>query len=77
MCIRDRWRGDIADYRSKSEADFDLVLRLLYWTNDNVAQTKRLFRQSGLYDEKTDAPRGKGTYLDYTVENAIRKRRRR
>ena len=71
------WHGELSDFHSKSEADFDLVLRLLYWTNDDVEQVKRLFRQSGLYDAKTDSPRGKGTYLDYTVENALRKRRRR
>ncbi len=37
------WNGDISGYRSKSEADFTLVLYLLYWTNDDLAQTKRLF----------------------------------
>ena len=72
------WEGKTDGFRSKSEADFTLVLYLLYWTNDDVEQTKRLFRQSGLYDEeKTDSQRGKQTYLDVTVENALQKRKRR
>lgn len=71
------WEGNIEGFRSKSEADFTLVLYLLYWTNDDVEQTKRLFRRSGLYDEeKTDSLRGNKTYLDMTIENALRKRRR-
>ncbi len=70
------WQGDTTGYRSKSEADFTLVLRLLYWTNDDIAQTKRLFQQSGLYDpEKTDRQTGKHSYLDVTIYNALRKRR--
>ncbi len=71
------WEGKTEGFRSKSEADFTLVLYLLYWTNDDVAQTRRLFRKSGLYDEeKTDSQRGNKTYLDVTIENALRKRRR-
>ncbi len=69
------WQGDTTGYRSKSEADFTLVLRLLYWTNDDVEQTKRLFQQSGLYDEKTDRLTGEHSYLDVTIYNALRKRR--
>jgi len=70
------WNGDISGYRSKSEADFTLVLYLLYWTNDDLAQTKRLFHQSGLYDpEKTDRLTGEHTYLDVTIYNALKKRR--
>ena len=69
------WNGDISGYRSKSEADFTLVLYLLYWTNDDLAQTKRLFQQSGLYDpEKTDRLTGEHSYLDVTIYNALKKR---
>ena len=69
------WNGDISGYRSKSEADFTLVLYLLYWTNDDLVQTKRLFQQSKLYDpEKTDRLTGKHSYLDVTIYNALRKR---
>jgi putative DNA primase/helicase len=76
------WQGGEAERRSKSEADFVLVLYLLSWTNDNVEQVKRLFRQSGLYDpDKTDRiaghnPPGKAvTYLEMTIYNALRKRK--
>ncbi len=70
------WNGDISGYKSKSEADFTLVLYLLYWTNDDLAQTKRLFQQSGLYDpEKTDRLTGEHTYLDVTIYNALKKRK--
>ncbi|MFL5698469.1 MAG: hypothetical protein ACJ797_15380 [Ktedonobacteraceae bacterium] len=70
------WNGDITGYKSKSEADFTLVLYLLYWTNDDLAQTKRLFQQSGLYDpEKTDRMTGEHTYLNMTIYNALKKRR--
>ncbi len=73
--FRQLYQGNTAGFRSKSEADFTLVLRLLYWTNDDVEQTKRLFRQSGLYDpEKTERKTGEHTYLDMTVYNALRKR---
>jgi putative DNA primase/helicase len=58
------YRGDTSGYRSKSEADFVLVLRLLYWCNDDIVQVRRLFIQSGLYDPvKTESPRGDSTYL--------------
>ena len=63
--------------RSFAES-FDLVLLLLYWTNDDEVQTAGLYRQSGRYDEKTDRPttRGGDTYLDLTIYNALRKRGR-
>ena len=48
------WNGDTAGYATKSEADFELILLLLYWTDDDTARTDRLFRQSGLFDEKWD-----------------------
>ncbi len=70
------WQGDVSGHRSKSEADFTLVLLLLYWTHDDVEQTKRLFLQSGLMDEKTLRSTNGSTYLDVTIANAIRKRHR-
>ena len=69
------WSGDISGFKSKSEADFTLVLYLLYWTNDDLAQTRRLFQQSGLYDEKTDRLTGEHSYLDVTIYNALKKRK--
>ncbi len=71
------WHGDTTGFPSKSEPDFTLVLRLLYWTNDDVEQNRKLFRQSGLYDpEKTDRLTGEHTYLDVTIYNALKKRDR-
>jgi primase-polymerase (primpol)-like protein len=68
------WSGDTTGYKSKSGADFTLVLYLLYWTNDDLAQTRRLFQQSGLYDpEKTDRMTGEHSYLDVTIYNALKK----
>jgi primase-polymerase (primpol)-like protein len=43
--------GDITGYNSASNADFVLVLKLLHWTGDNVALTRKLFLDSGLYRE--------------------------
>jgi primase-polymerase (primpol)-like protein len=68
------WQGDISGHRSKSEADFTLVLLLLYWTNDDVKKTRRLFLQSELVDEKTLRSTKGSTYLDETIANALRKR---
>ena len=68
--------GDITGYQSASNADFVLVLKLLHWTGDNVELTRRLFMESGLYrPEKTERKTGETTYLDMTINNAIRKRR--
>ena len=71
------YRGSVAGFGSKSEADFTLVLLLLYWSNDDTEQVKRLFRQSGLYDEKTDRQTAGSTYLDVTIANALKKRGKR
>ena len=68
------WQGNITGHQSKSEADFTLILLLLYWTNDDQEQTKRLFLQSGLADDKTLRPTNGTTYLDTTIRNAIEKR---
>jgi putative DNA primase/helicase len=68
--------GDTSGYTSQSNADFVLVLKLLHWTGDNVDLTRKLFLESGLYrPEKTERKTGQTTYLDMTINNAIRKRR--
>jgi primase-polymerase (primpol)-like protein len=72
--FKELYTGNIAGFRSKSEADFTLVLLLLYWTNDDIQQVKRLFRNSGLYDEKTDRQTNGSTYLEMTIINALKKR---
>lgn len=68
------WEGSIAGYATKSEADFALVLLLLYWTDDDTTRTDRMFRQSGLFDEKWDRSLGKYTYGQVTIHNALKKR---
>jgi len=76
------WSGGDPKHRTKrdgqpdeSAADFDLVLMLLYWTGDDPEQTERLFRASARYRaEKTDARRGKLTYLQKTIHNALARR---
>ena len=69
-------RGDTSGFASASNADFVLVLKLLHWTGDNVALTRKLFLQSGLYrEDKTERRTGKTTYIDMTIQNALRKRR--
>jgi primase-polymerase (primpol)-like protein len=68
--------SDITGYTSQSNADFVLVLKLLHWTGDNVALTRKLFLQSGLYREgKTERKTGVTTYIDMTIRNALKKRR--
>ncbi len=68
--------GDITGYKSASNADFVLVLKLLHWTGDNIQLTRRLFIESGLYREgKTERKTGQTTYLDMTINNALKKRR--
>ena len=77
------WQGGNAERRSKSEADYVLVLYLLSWTGDNVEQVKRLFQKSGLYDpQKSERLTGTDpgtqrpvTYLEMTIYNALRKRK--
>ncbi len=68
------WEGRGAKHTSQSEADFTLVLMLLYWTNKDPAQVDRLFRQSGLMREKWDRPiKGNETYGERIIKDALRK----
>src|SRR5207248_10585963 len=69
-------RGDTTGFASASNADFVSVLKLLHWTGDNVALTRKLFLASGLYrEDKTERKTGETTYLDMTINNAVKKRR--
>ena len=71
-------RGDTTGFASPSNADFVLVLKLLHWTGDNLALTRKLFLESGLYrEEKTERKTGQTTYLDMTINNALKKRKNR
>ena len=68
-------RGDTTRYKSQSSADFVLVMKLLHWTGDNIELTRQLFRESGLYRDKTERKTGATTYLDMTIHNALKNRR--
>jgi putative DNA primase/helicase len=68
------WEGAGAKHASQSEADFTLVLMLLYWTNNDTSQVDRLFRQSGLMREKWTRPVKAGdTYGERIINDAMRK----
>ena len=69
--------GDTSAFQGDaSQADFVLVLKLLHWTGDNVALTRQLFLASGLYRaDKTERKTGRTTYLEMTIQNALKKRR--
>jgi len=68
-------RGDITGYKSQSSADFELIMKLLHWTGDNIELTRQLFMQSGLYREKTERDTGGHSYIDVTIYNVLKKRR--
>jgi len=68
-------RGEISGYKSHSEADAALCQILIGWTQGDMTQTDRLFRQSALYRaEKWDTARGSITYgamtLNFALSNA-------
>ncbi|HVB24619.1 MAG TPA: hypothetical protein VNG51_21965 [Ktedonobacteraceae bacterium] len=68
------WEGAGAKHRSRSEADFTLVLLLLYWTNNDTVQVDRLFRHSGLMRSKWNRPvKGQETYGERIVSDALKK----
>src|SRR5262249_49415901 len=65
------WEGADTRHSSQSEADFTLVLMLLYWTNGDVTQVDRLFRHSGLYRQKWERPvNGNETYGEHMIKDA-------
>ena len=63
--------GDIADYRSPSEADLALCVLLAFWCKNNPEQIDRLFRQSKLYRKKWDEKHGDKTYGQMTIQTAL------
>lgn len=68
------WEGAKAKHPSHSEADFELVLLLLYWSNGDRVQVDRLFRKSGLMREKWDRPiKGSETYGERIIKDALSK----
>ena len=70
------FEGKGARHTSHGEADFTLVLMLLYWTNSDIAQVDRLFRQSGLMREKWDRHiKNSETYGQRLISDALKKGR--
>jgi hypothetical protein len=55
------YRGDLCGFPSHSEAVASLLWRLAFWTRD-PATLDRLFRRSGLMEEKWDERRGDSTW---------------
>ena len=71
--IRKLWGGDLSDHdNDHSRADQALINHLAYWTNGNVAQIDRLFRQSNLMRSKWDEKHGSQTYGEMTIAEAMR-----
>jgi primase-polymerase (primpol)-like protein len=76
------WAGrDPKRRNDESQADFDLVLMLLYWAGDDPARVERIFQTSPRYLQrqgKMDRLTAKKqyTYLQLTIYNALRKRQR-
>jgi putative DNA primase/helicase len=68
--------GDMSGFASQSSADFVLIMKLLHWTGDDIALTRRLFLESPLGKrEKAERPTGETSYVDMTINNVLRKRR--
>jgi primase-polymerase (primpol)-like protein len=68
--------GDSAGYKSPSNADFVLIMKLLHWTGDNVELTRQIFLASPLGQrEKAERKTGETTYVDMTITNVLKKRR--
>jgi len=65
------WSGDFSHYSSQSEADLALCGILAFWTNRDISQMDRLFRQSGLFREKWDRKQAGSRYGLITLEKAV------
>ena len=59
----------IKAYPSQSEADFAFLSSILYLNGNNVLQAKRIFMQSGMWNEARQRKKSSG-YVDYTVNEA-------
>ena len=67
------YNGDMSAYNDDhSSADMALCSHLAFWTNGNKAQIDRIFRTSKLIRPKWDQKRGRDTYGNITIENAIK-----
>jgi putative DNA primase/helicase len=70
------WTGKGPMHHSQSEAVWQLVLYLKFYTYGNAEQMDRLFRQSKLYEvSKWDENRGDSTYGAETIRKALSERK--
>lgn len=73
-----KWMENEFYQSDQSRADLQLVKFLLYWTNNNQAQTNRLFEQSSLmrakWRERVNAGGDGHSYGEVTIYNALRHR---
>ncbi len=67
-----KWQGDTFGYTSASEADLAMCNTLKTVLGAIPAKIDAAFRQSGLYRDKWDEPRGQRTYGQMTIEKALR-----
>lgn len=58
-------------YDSQSEADMAFANDLAFWTARDANKMDDIFRKSNLYRDKWDEMRGKDTYGNLTIQNAI------
>ncbi len=65
------WSGDHAGHKSPSEARASLLWLVAFWSNRDPEVMDRLFRRSGLYDDKWDSRRGHETYGHREIMAAI------
>lgn len=65
--FRRLWAGDIDGYPSASEADLALCSILAFWCGKDPERVDRLFRQSGLYDQKWK----RADYRERTINAAL------
>lgn len=69
------WRGDVSDYDSQSNADLALCSMLVRPCAYDVERVDRLFRRSRLMREKWDERRGRETYGERTLREAVGRER--
>jgi hypothetical protein len=66
------WHGQLAGKPSWSEASFGLTAYLAFYTGCDADRMDRLMRQSKLYRDKWDEPRGDSTWGQREIAKAIR-----
>ncbi len=65
--LRKLWAGSIDGYPSASEADLALCSLLAFWCGKDRERIDRLFRRSGLYDQKWE----RADYRERTINVAL------